>query len=63
MDWNEETFWDDENILYLASGGGRFRQSFFFFLLFFDCVACGILVPHPGIELAPPAVEARPLNH
>ena len=39
------------------------RSTFFFFLLFFDCVACGILVPHPGIELAPPAMEVRPLNH
>ena len=36
---------------------------FFFFLLFFDCVACGILVPYPGIELAPPAVEAWRVNH
>lgn len=37
--------------------------NFFFFLLFFDCVACGILVPYPGIELAPPAVEAWRVNH
>lgn len=62
MDWNEETSWDDENILYLVSDGGRFIQLFFF-LLFFDCVACGILVPYPGIELAPPAVEAWRVNH
>ena len=27
------------------------------------CVACGILVPQPGIEPAPPAVEAQSLNH
>ena len=26
-------------------------------------VACGILVPQPGIELAPPALEAQSLNH
>ena len=26
-------------------------------------VACGVLVPPPGIVLAPPAVEARSLNH
>lgn len=32
--------------------------NFFFFLLFFDCVACGILVPYPGIELAPWAMKA-----
>ena len=25
--------------------------------------ACGILVPQPGIEPAPPAVEAQSLNH
>ena len=25
--------------------------------------ACGILVPRPGTELEPPAVEARSLNH
>ena len=33
--------------------------------LFFFChvVACGILVPQPGIEPTPPAVEARRLNH
>nr|XP_030689033.1 solute carrier family 22 member 18 isoform X19 [Globicephala melas] len=27
------------------------------------CAACGILVPQPGIEPVPPAVEARSLNH
>ena len=27
------------------------------------CSACGILVPRPGIEPVPPAVEARSLNH
>ena len=26
-------------------------------------MACGILVPQPGIEPAPPALEARSLNH
>ena len=26
-------------------------------------MACGILVPRTGIEPAPPAVEARSLNH
>ena len=35
--------------------------SFFFF---WPChTACGILVPRPGIEPVPPAVEARGLNH
>ena len=26
-------------------------------------MACGILVPQPGIESMPPAVEAQSLNH
>ena len=41
-------------------------MSFFFFLFFFGrSAAQGILVsrPGPGIELVPPAVEARCLNH
>ena len=25
--------------------------------------ACGMLVPQPGVEPAPPAVEAQSLNH
>ena len=28
-----------------------------------DCKACGILVPWPGIDPMPPAVEAWNLNH
>ena len=28
-----------------------------------SCAACRILVPQPGIEPVPPAVEARSLNH
>ena len=37
----------------------------FFFLFFFlsHCGACRILVPKPGIEPLPPAVEAQSLNH
>ena len=36
-------------------------QCFFFFQL---CrAACAILVPRPGIEPAPPALEAHSLNH
>ena len=36
--------------------------SFFFF--FWPChAACGILVPQPGIEHVPPALEAWSLNH
>ena len=34
---------------------------FFFFWLY--CTACGILVPRPGMEPVPPAVEARSPNH
>ena len=38
--------------------------GFFFFLLPHPPPpSCGILVPPPGIELAPPALEARRLNH
>ena len=42
------------------------RQLFFVvvFSTFWPCpVACGTLVPRPGIEPAPPAVESRNLNH
>ena len=35
--------------------------STFFFLP--HHVACGILVPQPGIEPGPPALEDRSLNH
>ena len=34
------------------------------FLFFWPyCTACGILVPQPGTEPVPPAVEAQSLNH
>ena len=33
---------------------------FIFWLLY---VACGILVPQPGIKPMPPAVKSRSLNH
>ena len=37
---------------------------FYFILIFWlHCVACGILVPWPGIESVPPAVEAWSPNH
>ena len=35
-------------------------MTFFFFWPRF--VACGILVPRPGIEPAPPALKAQSLN-
>ena len=34
-----------------------------FFIFCPKCTACGILVPQPGIEPAPPAWEAQSLNH
>ena len=34
-----------------------------FVCLFFGLTACRILVPRPGIEPVPPAVEARSPNH
>ena len=35
-----------------------------FLILFWSChVACGILVPQPGMKFMPPAVEAQSLNH
>ena len=41
--------------------------AFFVCLFVFNFLAyhaaCGILVPQPGIEPRPPAVEARSLNH
>ena len=36
---------------------------FFFFFFWRHHIACGILVPQPGIEPAPPALEAQSLNH
>ena len=36
---------------------------FFFFSFWPHYLACGILVPWPGIEPSPPAVVARSLNH
>ena len=44
----------------VADGGSR-EHSFFFFLP--RRVACGILLPRPGTEPTPPAMEVRSLNH
>ena len=39
------------------------NSSIFWFLFFKpDCVACGILVPQPGMELTTPTLEAGSLN-
>ena len=43
---------------------GNIQQEFFFFLFFWARhAACRILVPPPGFEPAPPAVEAQSPNH
>ena len=44
---------------------GKCSFLFFSFLFFFwlCCMACGILVPQPGIEPMPPALEAQSFNH
>ena len=51
------TSWDLE--------GYREFVGLFFFSVFFwpHCMACGVLVPPPGIKPAPPALEAQNLNH
>ena len=46
----------------------KFVFNLFFFFLILKifwpcCTACGILVPRPGKEPVPPAVEAPGLNH
>ena len=40
-----------------------YLTSFFFFFFWSYHVACKILVPWPGIEPMPPALEAQSLNH
>ena len=40
-----------------------FKLFFYFFKIWLCCVACGILVPWPGIEPAPSAVKVRSPNH
>ena len=54
-----------ENAFYSLASRYQFLIFFFFFFFFFGlcCVARGILVPQPGIEPAPLAVEVWSLNH
>ena len=41
-----------------------FYHGFKIFFIFWPChVACGILVPQPGIKPTLPALEAQSLNH
>ena len=39
------------------------KKKNFFFNFWLHHVACGILVPRPGIKPAPPALETQSLNH
>ena len=42
----------------------NFKEVFLFlFIYLFGRAACGILVPQPGMEPSPPAVEEQSLNH
>ena len=41
----------------------KFYLLLLFLLLWPCCAACGILVPQPGIEPTPPAMEVLDLNH
>ena len=43
--------------------GNTSKQGDFFCVFWPHCEACGILVPRPGMELAPPAVALLSLNH
>ena len=51
------TSWICCELLFLSS------SSSFFFFYFILAMPCGILVPWPGIETMPPAMEAWSLNH
>ena len=39
------------------------KGGVFFFLFWLHLAVCGILVPQPGTEPAPPPVEAQSLNY
>ena len=58
---------DRTHVSYIGTLGGGFfttespgkpHSSFFFFMFWLHHAACGILVPQPGIEPTPPALEA-----
>lgn len=38
-------------------------SSYYYYFFWLGCMAWGILVPHPGIEPIPPAVEVWSLHH
>ena len=51
-------------LFWLLHVGEEVVGVFLAFVLFWPlCVACGILIPRPGIEHVPPSVEAQSLNH
>ena len=52
-----------EGVIAVYKGDFFFFFKFYFIYLFFGYTACGILVPQPGIEAMPPALEVWSLNH
>jgi len=46
-----------------ASQSREWGKISFFFLFWPHHAACGILVPQPGVEPAPPALEVQSLNY
>ena len=55
--------WGSSGPFYVASLVPSLIWSRSFFFFWPRCTACGILIPWPGIEPRPPAVEARSPNH
>ena len=51
------------SVFFFKSLLNLFQYCFCFMFWFLVCEACGILAPKPGIEPAPPALEAQSLNH
>ena len=55
--------WRREGVFSLSFGSQELSQIKVGFFFFFCHMACGILVPWPGIEPMPPTLEAWRLNH
>ena len=51
------------NFLIYIISAKKYAVFFFFFLSVLHSVACGILVPQPGIKLESPAQEVQSFNH
>ena len=68
---NHPSFTHDRDIFYHTTLPSKGETELFFNLKFFNYLfifwlyhgACGIFVPPPGIEPAPPTVEAQSFNH